>query len=118
MKYFGDLKNNNVKQNHINENNTTLLTHVKEDISYEEVLLKIISAEADTVCLYRKLADACQHDEVKQLVYDIANEEIVHIYEALIMLEKINNSNMNYFREKAEKEVSDIVQTVKMAKSN
>lgn len=77
----------------------------------EEILRAIrfaIAAEYEAIQLYQQIADSSSHKDVKKVMRDIANEEIVHAGEFLRLLKKLSPDEEKFYNE-GEKEVNELM---------
>jgi len=72
----------------------------------------MIAAEYEAVQLYEQLAECTDHDLAKKVLYDIAQEEVVHAGEFLRLLRELNPEEENFYAEGRE-EVEEMIQELK-----
>ena len=68
----------------------------------------VVSAEFEAVQLYTQLANASDDPEVKKVLRDVADEEIVHAGEFLALVKKINPEEEKLYN-KGEKETEKLI---------
>ncbi len=80
-------------------------------ISKEELIRAIrffIAAEYEAIQIYEEIAESIDEDLAKEVLYDIANEEKVHVGEFLRLLKELDKEEENFYKE-GEKEVEEII---------
>lgn len=72
----------------------------------------MIAAEYEAVQLYEQLAESTDHELAKKVLYDIAQEEVVHAGEFFRLLKELNPDEENYYAEGRE-EVEEMIRELK-----
>jgi len=77
-------------------------TSMKKSMSKEETVRALrlaIAAELETASLYEQIAEGTADASVREIMYDIAREEQVHVGELLHMIEKVNKREKDAYEE-------------------
>lgn len=80
-------------------------------LNHEELVRAIrfmVAAEYEAVQLYQQLAESTDHKLAKTVLYDIANEEIVHAGEFLRLLKELHPGEEKFYQEGYE-EVEEMI---------
>ncbi len=72
----------------------------------------MIAAEYEAVQIYEQLAESTDHELAKKVLYDIAQEEMVHAGEFLRLLRDLNPDEENCYAEGRE-EVEEMIRDLK-----
>ena len=59
----------------------------------------MVAAEYEAVQIYQQLAESTDHKLAKAVLYDIANEEIVHAGEFLRLLKELHPAEEKFYQE-------------------
>ncbi|MEW6531245.1 MAG: ferritin family protein [Thermodesulfobacteriota bacterium] len=84
-------------------------------ITHEELVRAIrytIAAEYEAVQLYQQLAESTDNELAKKVLYDIAEEEIVHAGEFLRLLKELHPVEEKFYAEGFE-EVEEMIKELK-----
>lgn len=71
-----------------------------------------VAAEYEAVQLYQQLAESIDNELAKAVLYDIAEEEIVHAGEFLRLLKELHPEETGFYEEGAE-EVEEMIEELK-----
>ncbi|TAJ44030.1 ferritin family protein [Methanofollis fontis] len=82
------------------------------DIELVRAIRFQIAAEYEAVQLYQQLAESTDNDLAKAVLYDIAEEEIVHAGEFLRLLKELAPDEAGYY-EKGAREVEEMIEDLK-----
>ena len=85
----------------------------KEDLI--RIMRFLISAEYEAVQLYTQVADSIDNKDVKKVLRDIANEEIVHAGEFMRLLMDLNPEELKLYIEGV-KETEDLLRNAQSIK--
>jgi rubrerythrin len=83
------------------------LGHVKRKDLDKEILRAGIIAELDAINLYEQMAAMAKSDDLKKILFDIANEEKTHVGEFLTLLRR-EDREQEVELEKGRKEVQEL----------
>lgn len=78
--------------NHVNP-----YDNVQDKLTTEQLIRQLrsmVNEEFDAATLYENLADVIDDDKVKDMVLDIAKEEIIHVGEFLALIDYLNDKEM------------------------
>lgn len=71
-----------------------------------------VAAEYEATQLYEQLAESTDNKLAKAVLYDIAEEEIVHAGEFLRLLRELNPEEVEFY-EKGSREVEEMIENLK-----
>ncbi len=96
---------------------TTAFSGLAKDrkLTHEELIRAVrymIAAEYEAVQLYVQLAESIDHELAKEVLYDIAEEEIVHAGEFLRLLKELAPDEPRLY-EKGAREVEEMIDKLK-----
>jgi len=78
-------------------NHTNPYENVKNKLTQDQLIRQLrsmVNEEFDAATLYQNLADVVDDDSVKNVILDIANEELIHVGEFLALIEYLNNEEL------------------------
>lgn len=76
-----------------------------------------IAAEYEAVQLYTQLADSINNPDVKKVLRDVANEELVHVGEFMRLVKEMNPEEEKFYQE-GEKETAELTKKASVSWSN
>lgn len=92
----------------------SVLKHDRK-VTHEELIRAIrymVAAEYEAVSLYMQLAESTDHALAKDVLKDIAEEELVHAGEFLRLLKELSPEEESFYKEGAE-EVEEMIEKLK-----
>ena len=85
----------------------TILERVKKEDLDKEILRAGIIAELDAINLYEQMAAMTNNENIRKILFDIANEEKTHVGEFQALLLKKDSEQVKEL-EKGKKEVEEL----------
>ena len=78
-------------------NHTNPYENVKNKLTSEQLIRQLrsmVNEEFDAANLYQNLADVVDDDSVKDVILDIAKEELIHVGEFLALIEYLSSEEL------------------------